>query len=175
MRKLHLVLIFLFLCLSIQGQLTIQSVLEQYNNGSVDYITVEALGQKDNCVVLDTREREEFEVSHLEGAIWVGYDTFELKEVLQLVPNKDTRIVVYCSVGVRSEDIGQKLQDAGYANVQNLYGGIFEWKNQGHPVYNETGLSTEKVHGYSKYWGSLLTNGTKVYSSKTESGVERKQ
>ena len=52
---------------------------------------------------------------------------------------------------------------AGYSNVKNLYGGIFEWKNEGHPVYDSEGKETEKVHAFSKHWGKLLKEGKKVY------------
>ena len=40
-------------------------------------------------------------------------------------------IIVYCSIGVRSEDIGEKLKELGYTKILNLYGGIFDWKNKG--------------------------------------------
>ena len=71
--------------------------------------------------------------------------------------------VVYCSIGVRSEKIGEKLQAAGYTNVKNLYGGIFQWKGEGEKVVDSLGLSTERVHAFSKLWGKLLTNAKKVY------------
>ena len=41
---------------------------------------------------------------------------------------------MYCSIGKRSEKVTQKLKKAGYNNVSNLYGGIFEWVNQGNEV-----------------------------------------
>jgi len=74
--------------------------------------------------------------------------------------------VVYCSIGVRSEDIGEKLMDAGYNNVTNLYGGIFEWKNKGNQVYDTLGNETERVHAFNKHWGKLLSKGEKVYDQK---------
>jgi len=71
-------------------------------------------------------------------------------------------IVVYCSLGIRSEIIGKQLIAEGYTAVYNLYGGIFEWVNKGKAVYNNT-QETSKVHAYSKSWGSYLLKGTKVY------------
>jgi len=111
-------------------------------------------------LLLDTRTPAEFSVSHIKGARFINFDTFNLKQV-QDIP-KDTPIVVYCSVGARSQAIGQKLKDAGYRQVQNLYGGLFEWVNQGYPVYNRQG-KTDKVHAYSKLWGVWLQAGEKVY------------
>jgi len=70
---------------------------------------------------------------------------------------------VYCSLGIRSEDIAEKLKKAGYNNVLNLYGGIFEWKNKDFTVYNSEGTQTEKIHTFSKEWSKWLTKGIKVY------------
>ncbi len=114
-----------------------------------------------NVIVLDTREKAEFDVSHLPRARWVGYDDFDLKRVAN-ISKKDT-IIVYCSIGYRSERVGEKLKKAGYTNVYNLYGGIFNWKNTNGVVVNSTNDTTEKVHCYSKSWGRFLTKGQKVY------------
>jgi len=111
---------------------------------------------------LDTRKKEEFNVSHIKNAVWVGYSNFELDNLKSLVPNKSQPIIVYCSIGVRSENIGEKLMAAGYTKVLNLYGGIFEWKNQGKKVYNHE-FETDSVHAFNKHWGKLLEKGIKVY------------
>ena len=94
--------------------------------------------------------------------MFVGYEKFDLKNTLKKVPKKDAVIVVYCSLGVRSEDIAEKLKNKGYTKVYNLYGGIFEWKNNGNPVFSK-GIETNKVHAYSKEWGTWLLKGEKVY------------
>jgi rhodanese-related sulfurtransferase len=109
---------------------------------------------------LDARETKEFQVSHLLNARPVGYDHFSLQSV-EDIP-RGARIVVYCSVGYRSEKVTEKLLSAGYQDVSNLYGGIFEWVNQGNPLYNENG-PTNKVHAYSRTWGVWLNKGEKVY------------
>ena len=71
-------------------------------------------------------------------------------------------IVIYCSIGVSSENIGEKLVAEGYTNVQNLYGSIFKWVEKEHPIYDNFNQQTNKVHVFSKYWGKLLTKGEKV-------------
>jgi rhodanese-related sulfurtransferase len=113
------------------------------------------------AIVLDTREREEFNVSHLPRARWVGYDDFDLKRVAN-IPKTDT-IIVYCSIGYRSERIGEKLKKAGYTNVYNLYGGIFQWKNNDGVVVTSTNDTTQRVHCYDKSWSRFLKKGEKVY------------
>lgn len=112
-------------------------------------------------VFLDAREPKEFNISHLAGAIAVGYDSFDLKKIPSGIDKKQ-KIVVYCSVGYRSEKVAEKLIAAGYANVSNLYGGIFEWVNQGHPVVDQNG-PTQRVHAYDRAWGVWLRKGKKVY------------
>ena len=111
--------------------------------------------------LLDTRSPEEFGVSHLLGSTFVGYDDFKMSSVAQ-IPKSDT-IVVYCSVGYRSERIGEKLLAAGYKNVFNLYGGIFDWKNNDRAVVDSKNEPTEKVHAYNRTWGLFLDKGEKVY------------
>jgi len=100
-------------------------------------------------------------VSHIPNALFTGYKDFNT-DALKDIPKTDT-IVVYCSVGYRSERIGEKLQKMGYSNVFNLYGGIFEWKNTGLEVVDTDGTETEKVHTYNKTWSKWLTRGEKVY------------
>lgn len=114
-----------------------------------------------NVQLLDARERNEYEVSHLEDAQWVGYDDFDLERVANLP--KDTAIVVYCSVGYRSEKVVEQLQAAGFTNVQNLYGGIFEWANEEKSVVDPKGEPTNKVHAFDRVWGVWLNKGKKVY------------
>lgn len=147
-------------------QKKMDKTLKKFNKESVPYIHVDSLNGMNHIVLLDAREKEEYEVSHLQNSIWVGAKTFELDSVLPKIENKDAEIIVYCSIGVRSENIGEKLMNAGYTNVKNLYGGIFEWKNEGHAVYDPEGNETEKVHAFSKHWGKLLKKGEKVYDDK---------
>ncbi|MDI1322367.1 MAG: rhodanese-like domain-containing protein [Algoriphagus sp.] len=113
-----------------------------------------------NYQVLDTREKSEFEVSHLQGAKWVGYDTFSLENVEDL--DKTQPVLVYCTVGARSQDIGKKLREAGFQRVYNLYGGIIHWSNENQLLFKDS-LPTKQVHTYSRTWGVWLTSGEKVY------------
>ena len=71
---------------------------------------------------------------------------------------------MYCSVGYRSERIGEKLIKEGYSNVFNLYGGIFDWVNNDNPVY-DFNEKVYKVHAYNKDWGKWVENESceKVY------------
>lgn len=145
------------------SQNTLSELLKKYNSETIPYISVEELSRhKNEYTLLDTRELKEYKVSHLKNAMYVGYDAFNIDSVKKQILNKDEKIVVYCSLGVRSETIGMKLKKAGFTNIHNLYGGIFEWKNQNFKVYNDSGNATENVHAYSKTWSKWLLNGKKI-------------
>lgn len=141
-------------------QRTINSLI----NNSVPLMSVQELKDSmENYVILDARELNEYQVSHLEKALYIGYDNWD-SSVLEAI-DKDSKIIIYCSIGVRSEDIGEKLQGLGFNNVNNLYGSIFEWANQGYPLVDNAGYPTQKIHGYNRVWGRWMTNDgyKKVY------------
>lgn len=138
-----------------------KALLETMYKKTVPLVSCKELKSMKNVVLLDTREKPEYDVSHLQNARWVGYKDFELSRVSDLP--KDANIVLYCSVGYRSEKIGEKLQAAGFRNVHNLYGSIFEWINQGNTVYDSANRPTARVHAYSRTWGIWVNKGEKVY------------
>lgn len=111
-------------------------------------------------VLLDTRTVAEFNVSHIKNARFAAFETFDVSQVKHIP--KDMPVVVYCTVGVRSQSVAQQLRAAGYTQVYNLYGGLIEWVNLGFPVYNSQG-QTHKTHGYSRAWGYWLQKGEIVY------------
>jgi rhodanese-related sulfurtransferase len=145
------------------SQNTISKVLEKFNTKTVPYITIEELKSNLEYVLLDARETKEFNVSHIENAINVGFNKFDGKKIAAIVPDKNTTIVVYCSIGVRSEIIGEKLKKLGYKNVLNLYGGIFEWKNQACKTVNSKNIQTDSIHTFNKEWSKYLKKGVKIY------------
>jgi rhodanese-related sulfurtransferase len=107
------------------------------------------------AVILDTREKVEFEISRIQNAIWIGYDDFDISRIDSIEKNQE--IIIYCSVGYRSSKIGEELIESGYKNVKNLYGGIFNWANENRPLYNDS-MQTREIHAYNKKWGRFLTN-----------------
>ena len=147
------------------SQKTLSKLLKQQNKETIPYISVEELNSSnEDIILLDSREPKEFKTSHLKNAKCVGYDFFNMDSTATQLPNnKDVKIVVYCSLGIRSEDVAEKLKKAGYTNVFNLYGGIFEWKNKDMTVYDSEEKVTENVHTFNKDWSKWLKKGTKIY------------
>jgi rhodanese-related sulfurtransferase len=147
----------------VSAQNSMSQVLKNLNNETVPYLKVEEIKSTKNLVFLDAREPKEFNVSHIENAIFVGFDNFDQKKVTSVIKDKNANIVVYCSIGVRSEKIGEKLLKLGYKNVYNLYGGIFEYKNNGGKVVDNQNKETDKIHTYNKEWSVYLKKGIKIY------------
>lgn len=163
--KLHTILILCSLGVNTSlAQTSIDAILKQYNKGNIPYISVQELNENfEEAIILDAREMNEFKVSHIKNALYVGHKYFNSTKILKQVPDLSQPIVVYCSIGVRSESIGNALKKAGYTNVKNLYGGIFEWKNKNLPIYNIKEQETDSLHAYSKKWSVYLNKGIKVY------------
>ena len=116
----------------------------------------ELLNNKDKFIIFDAREKAEFDVSHIPDAIYLGYSDFNVGSIKNIP--KEKNMVVYCSIGYRSEKIGEKLLRLGYKNVYNLYGSIFEWANEKYPLVGSNGKTTDRVHGYNKSWSKWVTN-----------------
>lgn len=102
--------------------------------------------------LLDARTQAEYELSHLPQAERIDPYHPNLEAIASA---KDAPIVVYCSVGYRSARVAQQLKQAGFAHVYNLEGSIFQWANEGHPIYHN-GHPTTLVHPYNSSWGKLL-------------------
>jgi len=128
---------------------------------SVNEISVSEMVRRSEAIILDARAKNEFDVSHIKGAVWVGYDGFSKNRVKDL--DKENEVIVYCSVGYRSEIITEKLEKIGFSNVSNLYGGMFEWVNQDNDVVDNDGQITNKVHAFNQEWGIWLSKGEKVF------------
>ena len=104
-------------------------------------------------VLLDARSKEEFETSHLHGAVRAT-SVRSAQAALEEYGEGPT-VVVYCSVGYRSSRLSQQLREHGVENVFNLEGSLFKWANEGRPVY--TGSEpVQPVHPFDEDWGELL-------------------
>ncbi len=147
-----------FQCKNIQkinpnfSQAEFDKLADEVSNGNVPDISAKTLKkEKESFIILDCRGVKEYEISHIEDARRVGFDDFDLS-LLEDIP-KSAKIVTYCTVGKRSEKVGDKLQDAGYTNVHNLHGSILSWMNEGNPVIDSHGRKTNKIHGFKKELG----------------------
>lgn len=160
-KKTFLVLLF-FSQFSCAQKDTFNSMVNKAVSKTIPFISVDSLKQEyDSFQILDCREKKEFDVSHLKNAKHVGYSKFDVKKTCAAL-SKNTPVVVYCTVGYRSEKIAEQLEKKGL-KVFNLYGGIFQWKNNGNQVFNNAAIPTEKVHCFNKKWSQWLLRGEKTY------------
>lgn len=167
----HLLLLLLTAVLSLSAMAQTQALnpaytkkLNQLYRKSVPVISPAALANRLESgpapILLDTRSPAEYHVSHLPGAIFADYDHFDEQAAAHL--DRKAPVIVYCTVGYRSERIGERLQKMGFTDVHNLYGGIFEWVNTGHSVVGSDNQPTTRVHTYNQDWGKWLDKGEKV-------------
>jgi rhodanese-related sulfurtransferase len=106
-------------------------------------------------LLLDVRTEPEWNVSHIPGARRI--DPSATAETAGAGIPKDAAIVTYCSVGYRSSETANRLRMAGFTNVQNLEGSVFEWANEHRPLVRGEQKVT-RVHPYNSWWGRLLND-----------------
>lgn len=109
---------------------------------------------KPQPLILDARNQVEYAVSHIKAA--VNIDPIAPDFTTLLLGDKNTPIVVYCSVGYRSAKIAEQLHNQGFTQIFNLSGGIFQWANEARPIYTDDKSLTKLVHPYDAIWENLL-------------------
>jgi rhodanese-related sulfurtransferase len=110
-------------------------------------------------LLLDVRTPAEWNVSHLPGARHVEPKT-PVENVTAGI-SQDTPIVTYCAVGYRSAEMAKRLKAAGFTNVRNLEGSIFQWANE-HRSLVQGEQPVSRVHPYNALWGRLLTEDVRA-------------
>ena len=84
------------------------------------------MDQLDEVVILDVREQNEFDSSHIPGAILLPVGTITEDSAATVIPGKDTTVLVYCRSGNRSKTASDALVKLGYTQVYE-FGGINTW------------------------------------------------
>jgi rhodanese-related sulfurtransferase len=103
--------------------------------------------------LLDVRTADEWAVSHLPGARRI--DPASEPEALLRHVAKDQPIVTYCAIGYRSADMAIKLKKAGFGDVRNLEGSIFQWANEHRPLVQD-GRRVTTIHPYDGLWAHFV-------------------
>ena len=100
----------------------------------IQSINVESLNEKlktNSCVLIDVRERAEFEEESIEGAINIPLSELTLELFMERINTKskaDSLIVMQCRSGKRSQTAIKRLESEGSElNFINLEGGILKW------------------------------------------------
>jgi phage shock protein E len=102
------------------------------NNREGSYMNVtpekakEIMDSETGYIILDVRQRNEYEAGHIKGAILIPDNEIEKRAETELT-DKNQAILVYCRSGRRSAKAADLLAKLGYTNVIN-FGGILDWK-----------------------------------------------
>ncbi|TMD60053.1 MAG: molybdopterin-synthase adenylyltransferase MoeB [Chloroflexi bacterium] len=110
----------------------------------------EAGRENQEIVLVDVREKHEWNEGHIPGAVHVPRGYLEL-QVEEAVPDKDKTVVLYCAGGVRSLMAGATLQQMGYKNVVSMAGGFGAWKGNGYSFVQPRTMSEAQAKRYSRH------------------------
>ena len=77
-------------------------------------------------IILDVREQDEYDSGHIPGAVLLPVGTIDDTTAAQVIPEKDSTVLVYCRSGNRSKTASAALADLGYTNIYE-FGGINTW------------------------------------------------
>ncbi len=125
-----------------EGALDLVSVLDAYiSNLPANFNAIRpndvaaALVDDPSLLLVDVRTVDEYIGGHLEGAINVPL--VELTDHLDMLPNLDQKMIVYCGSGHRSAMAMAVLNLMGYSDAQSMLGGIKAWSAAELPVVTE--------------------------------------
>jgi rhodanese-related sulfurtransferase len=99
---------------------------------SVDEVK-KMIDTRENLILLDVRDKEEYETGHIPNAINISRGTLDFKVHL-IIPDKNALIIVYCGLDLRSPLATKSLNDLGYKKALNMIGGLKAWKEAAYPV-----------------------------------------
>jgi rhodanese-related sulfurtransferase len=84
-------------------------------------------------LLVDTREESEWAAGHVAGAVHLSKGIIE-RDIETQVPDKDTKLVLYCGGGFRSALVADNLRQMGYTQAISLDGGWRALKDSGLPL-----------------------------------------
>ena len=79
-----------------------------------------------DVIILDVREQDEYDSGHIPGAVLLPVGTIDEETAAEVIPEKDSTVLVYCRSGNRSKTASSALAELGYTNLYE-FGGINTW------------------------------------------------
>lgn len=92
----------------------------------IDYPTANALIESKQCILLDVREKDEFDSGFIPSAINLSVNEITKETASKVAPNIAQPIILYCRTGRRTKDAALKLKALGYYYILDM-GGISNW------------------------------------------------
>jgi phage shock protein E len=133
MKKIPLILFFFTIALAACGGQTTPTAEIDIANlpPSVDVSTTYELMGNDNVLLIDVREKGEYDEGHIPGITLIPMG--EIPNRLSEIPT-DKEVIVTCRSGNRSGQITDYLRQQGYTNIHNMDGGIIAWQQAGFKI-----------------------------------------
>ena len=113
-------------------QQIVQEAKAAINEVSIDEVK-KMIDNREEIILLDVRDREEYETGHIPGAINISRGSLDFKVHL-LIPDRNKKIVVYCGLDLRSPLATKSMNDLGYKKAINMIGGLKAWKEAGYQI-----------------------------------------
>lgn len=104
-------------------------------NSSYQQITQEEAKEmmaSQEVIILDVREQDEYDSGHIPGAVLLPVGTIDETTAAEVIPEKDSTVLVYCRSGNRSKTASSTLAELGYTNIYE-FGGINTWPYETEP------------------------------------------
>lgn len=132
--KILIFIIFIFISSNFQESI-VSVKAQSYSDISVNeaYSMINNTSIYPDLVVLDVRDRSEYNVNHICNAILIPVAELEYR-IDELRPYNNTEIIVYCLSGGRSSSASQILVNNGFTKIFYMIGGINEWISSGYEV-----------------------------------------
>ena len=83
-------------------------------------------------IILDVREQDEYDSGHIPGAVLLPVGTIDETTAAEVIPEKDSTVLVYCRSGNRSKTASSTLAELGYTGIYE-FGGINTWPYETEP------------------------------------------
>jgi len=103
---------------------------ESVSNMSYQQITAEQaktmMNEQPDAVILDVREQQEYDSGHIPNAVLLPVGSITEQTAAEVIPDKETVVLVYCRSGNRSKTASAALAELGYSKIYE-FGGIKSW------------------------------------------------
>ncbi|HKM34195.1 MAG TPA: rhodanese-like domain-containing protein [Lachnospiraceae bacterium] len=157
MRKRRIIFVMILMSILIATGCGKTNVIDNQLKGLTAQEAYDRMNSEDPVVILDVRRADEYEESHIPGAILIPNEEI-VDSKPALLPVMDAEILIYCRSGNRSRQAAEKLVKMGYTNVSD-FGGMIDW-----PYDTISGEWEEKEGTYASF-STVDLNGEYVDES----------
>jgi molybdopterin/thiamine biosynthesis adenylyltransferase/rhodanese-related sulfurtransferase len=112
--------------------------------------TEQLLAAETRPVLVDVRERDEYEQGYIPGAVHIPRGNLESR-IENTVSDRNAPVILYCAAGNRSAFAAKTLHELGYTDVVSLAGGFSNWKQNGHEWKLPQTLTPQQQERYSRH------------------------